>query len=584
MKYDWRLRDVNNSTTDTALIGRLVNEYNKYCSFLTKSGTPTITVLSAANYSKVVYVHAELGDDVNGDGTPDNPYKSFAGGVSNADNPINSSTIVVAIGNFDSDLNVSNALIVADTFGCVVINSNATVQSIHVGCYISTTAQLGGTRYCNCIVDCNGVSTLTQLSLIHMKTIFINGTFDFRSNVNANVYLVNCTFINVTFKCSAGYQNASVNYYDNVFVNSFINLAGITESMKMNVSHNFLYNSTIQSGDYDSKFGAVDIREDGGYSSLSDCFVDPSHLNFDLKRSAMSNPIFANWIGWTGDSVNFVRVVGDNVQEDSGSWTIDQQTPGRFSLESAIIDNRGQFNQVFTGLATNVFHYATNEISIAPFERFGTPVVLASGDSSLTVSETTMYCVTQDCEIAGTHINRYQNVILEAGSYAVTEHNGVKFFPYNYNSINNYILVRFTNFGRCTSVAANSTLKIGCSYLNQTGSVVTISNGTEVAAGGTFICDTANLTANGALLKVFDDEVNNWVPIPTHSFQTKYKAGYVVTNKKYQPATNLLDFDGKTMPLTEAFGEHNDVNYLDSLNWQQDLLQFKVCGVVYDFS
>jgi hypothetical protein len=279
-----------------------------------------------------------------------------------------------------------------------------------------------------------------------------------------------------------------------------------------------------------------------------------------------------------------VRVVGDNVQEDSGSWTIDQQTPGRFSLESAIIDNRGQFNQVFTGLATNVFHYGTNEISIAPFERFGTPVVLASGDSSLTVSETTMFCVTQNCEIAGTHVNRYQNVIFEAGTYAVTEHNGVKFFPYNYNSINNYILVRFTNLGRCTSVAANSTLKIGCSYLNQTGSVVTISNGTEIAAGGTFICDTANLTADGVLLKVFDDEVNNWVPIPTHSFQTKYKAGYVVTNKKYQPATNLLDFDGKTMPLTEAFGEHNDVNYLDSLNWQQDLLQFKVCGVVYDFS
>jgi hypothetical protein len=83
---------------------------------------------------------------------------------------------------------------------------------------------------------------------------------------------------------------------------------------------------------------------------------------------------------------------------------------------------------------------------------------------------------------------------------------------------------------------------------------------------------------------VFDDDVNNWVPIPTHSFQTKYKAGYVVTNKKYQPATNLLDFDGKTMPLTEAYGEYNDVNYLDSLNWQQDFLQFKVCGIVYDFS
>ena len=584
MKYDWRLRDVNGSTTDTALIGRLVNEYNKYCSFLSKAGTPTIGLLSAASYNKVVYVHGELGDDVNGDGTPDNPYKSFAGGISNADNPINTSTIVVAIGNFDADLNVNNALIVADTFGCVVINSNATVQSIHVGCYISTTAQLGGARYCNSIVNCNGVSTTTQVALTHVKTIFLNGTFEFRSYLNVNVFLVNCTFINVVFKCSAGYLNASVNYYDNVFVNSFINLAGIAESTKMYVSHNFLYNSNIQSGDYDSKFGAVDIREDGGYTSLNDCFVDPSHLNFDLKRSAMSNPIFANWIGWTGDSVDFVRVVGDNVQEDSGSWTIDQQTPGRFSLESAIIDNRGQFNQVFTGLATNVFHFATNEISIAPFERFGTPVVVASGSSSLVVSETTMYCVTQDCEIDGVAVNRYQNVILETGTHTITEHNGVKFYPYNYNNINNYILVRFANLGRCTSVAANSTLKNGCSYMNQTNSVVTISNGTEVAVGGTYICDAANLSANGVLLKVFDDDVNNWVPIPTHSFQTKYKAGYVVTNKKYQPATNLLDFDNKTMPLTEAFGEFNDVNYLDSLNWQQDFLQFKVCGVVYDFS
>ena len=581
MKYDWRLRDINGSTTDTALIGRLVNEYNKYAFFLSRSGTPTITLLSAASYSKVVYVHGELGDDINGNGTPDNPYKSFAGGVSNADNPINSSTIVVAIGNFDADLNVNNALIVADTFGCVIINSNATVQSIHVGCYISTTAKLGGAKYCNCIVDCNGITT-DQFVTTHIKTIFINATIQPQTSNDVN--LINCTLFNVIFKFPTGYVYAHTSYYDNVFINSFIDLSKIDANSNLYASHNFLYNSNIQSGDYDPKFGAVDIREDGGFTSLNDCFVDPYHLNFDLKRRAMSNPIFADWIGWTGDSVDFVRVTGNNVQEDSGSWTIDQQTPGRFSLESAIIDNRGQFNQVFTGLATNVFHYATNEISIAPFERFGTPVVLASGDSSLTVSETTMYCVTQDCKINGTIVNRYQNVILETGSHTITEHNGVKFFPYNYNSINNYILVRFTNLGRCTSVAANSTLKIGCSYLNQTGSVVTISNGTEIAAGGTFICDTANLTANGVLLKVFDDDVNNWVPIPTHSFQTKYKAGYVVTNKKYQPATNLLDFDGKTMPLTEAFGEHNDVNYLDSLNWQQDLLQFKVCGVVYDFN
>ena len=571
MKYDWRLRDINNSTTDTALIGRLVNEFNKYASFLSKSGTPTITLLSAASYNKVVYVHAELGDDVNGDGTPDNPYKSFAGGVSNQDNPITSATVVVAIGNFDSDLNVSNAIIVADTFGCVVINSNSSASNIKVGCYVSFT----GTEYsgltANCIVDLNGKSIDVD-QVLYLKTIFLNIAFDAIGFARAKPAFANCIFINSVFTTGT----LRPNQYGCVYINC--NITKLTTSTTHNL---YAYNSIVEAADGATDFTYTDIREDGGYSSLSDCFVDPSHLNFDLKRSAMSNPIFADWIGWTGDSVDFVRVVGDNVQEDSGSWTIDQQTPGRFNLESAIIDNRGQFNQVFTGLATNVFHY---EISIAPFERFGTPVVLASGDSSLTVSETTMFCVTQNCKIDDVAVNRYQNVILEAGSYAVTEHNGVKFYPYNYNNINNYILVRFTNLGRCTSVAANSTLKIGCTYLNQTGSVVTISNGKEIAAGGTFICDTANLTANGVLLKVFDDEVNNWVPIPTHSFQTKYKAGYVVTNKKYQPAPNLLDFDGKTMPLTEAFGEYNDVNYLDSLNWQQDFIQFKVCGAVYDFS
>lgn len=576
MRYDWRLRDTNNSTTDTALIGRLVNEYNKYASFLSKSGTPTIALLYAASYNKIVYVHAELGDDVNGDGTPDNPYKSFAGGVSNADNPINTNTIVVAIGNFDADLNVSNALIVADTFGCVVINSNATVQSVHVGCYANYSNALNG-KWCNCIIDANG-GNVNMLTITLIKCIIVNMVANFGGNQSGIV--VGNTFINSKMTGPNSAPERIYQFYNNVVINS-----AIKDLCNSVTQYWFTYNSEITySGSQEGYPIYTDIRENGGYSSLNDCFVDPSHLNFDLKRSAMSNPIFADWIGWTGDSVDFVRVTGNNVQEDSGSWTIDQQTPGRFSLESAIIDNRGQFNQVFTGLATNVFHYATNEISIAPFERFGTPVVLASGDSTLTVDATTMYCVTQDCEIAGTHVNRYQNVILEAGTYTITEHNGVKFFPYNYNSINNYILVRFTNLGRCTSVAANSTLKIGCSYLNQTGSVVTISNGTEIAAGGTFICDTANLTADGVLLKVFDDEVNNWVPIPTHSFQTKYKAGYVVTNKKYQPATNLLDFDGKTMPLTEAFGEHNDVNYLDSLNWQQDLLQFKVCGVVYNFN
>ena len=587
MKYDWRLRDTNGSTTDTALISRLVNEYNKYCSFLSKSDTPTIALLSAANYNKVIYVHAEIGDDINGDGTPNNPYKSFAGGVSNADNPINTNTIVVAIGNFNADLNVNNALIVADTFGCVVINSNAAVQSIHVGCYINQAVSPGKSKFVNCIINLNGVNVQGD-SYYYYKCVILNGG-DFKPTVavgGVESSVIGCTIINTRYIYYIQFSGGGhISLYNNIFINSLINLSAMPESgTPFAAANNYHYNCQIISGANDSLMGLIDISEDGGYSSLNDCFVDPAHLNFDLKRSAMSNPIFANWIGWAGDSVDFVRVVGNNVQEDSGSYTIDQQTPGRFSLESAVINNRGQFNQVFTGLATNVFHYATNEISIAPFERFGTPVVLTSSDSSLTVDDTTMFCVTQDCEIAGVAVNRYQNVMLEAGTYAITEHNGVKFFPYNYNNINNYMLVRFTNLGRCSSVVANTTLKIGCTYFNQSGSVVTISDGTEVAVGGTYICDTANITADGTLLKVFDDEVNNWVPISTHSFQTRYKAGYVVTNKKYQPATNLLDFDGKAMPLTEAFGEHNDVNYLDSLNWQQDFLQFKVCGVVYDFS
>lgn len=582
MKYDWRLRNVDGSTTDTALIVRLVGEYNKYLSFLSKSGTPTIALLSASSYSKVIYVHSELGDDTTGDGTPDKPYKSFAGGISNADNPITTATIVVAVGRFGAGLNLtggnSGALVVADTYGSVIIDSTALSWVYYVGCYIKCTYNVTF-RAVNCIIDCGGYGFDNKTSF--NKCVVLNANMT--GPINGSQKMANNVFINCTISVgNNGSYTPWIPYYC-IFVNSNIYIYG-QHTVMTNAAQVYTYNSIFTSATEGDSIPYTDIHEDGGYTSLNDCFVDPSHLNFDLKRSAMSNPIFANWIGWTGDSVDFVRVTGNNVQEDSGSWTIDQQTPGRFSLESAIIDNRGQFNQVFTGLATNVFHYATNEISIAPFERFGTPVVLASGDSSLIVSETTMYCVTQNCKIDNVAVNRYQNVILETGSYTITEHNGVKFYPYNYNNINNYILVRFTNLGRCTSVAANSTLKVGCTYLNQSSSVVTISDGTEVAVGGTYICDTANLTADGVLLKVFDDEINNWVPIPTHSFQTKYKAGYVVTNKKYQPAPNLLDFDGKTMPLTEAFGEYNDVNYLDSLNWQQDFLQFKVCGIVYNFS
>ena len=575
--YNWRLRDTDNSTTSSTLIARLVNEYNKYYAFIARSSVtlPAAMTLSTAIYEKVIYVHAEVGSDSDGNGSPQNPYRTLQGACSNVDNPVTSKTIVVACGRFASDISVNNSLLIADTFGCIVLDTTTSATVSHVGVLANIYTTVGGS-WCNCIINANGNDIGWQTTFI--KSILLNANKvnqvgDFKPYYYTA--MLNCR---MRLGRNSPASSARSYVYGCLFVNSVITEL-IVEASYLNYS----FNSDITGVD-----GFVcdfyDIIEDGGFQSIADCFVDPSHLNFDLKRSVMSNPIFANWLGWTGDSVDFVRVTGNNVQEDSGSWTIDQQTPGRFSLESAVIDNRGQFNQVFTGLATNVFHYATNEISIAPFERFGTPIVIASGSSSLVVSETTMFCVTQDCKINNVVVNRYQNVILEAGTYAVTEHNGVKFFPYNYNSINNYILVRFTNLGRCTSIAANSTLKIGCTYLNQSGSVITISDGTEVAIGGTYICDTANITADGVLLKVFDDEVNNWVAISTHSFQTKYKAGYVVTNKKYQPATNLLDFDGKTMPLTEAFGEYNDVNYLDSLNWQQDFLQFKVYGVVYDFS
>lgn len=581
--YNWRLRDKNNSTTDIAFIARLVDEYNKYCTYLSRTGTPSIPLLSAASYSKVIYVHSEVGDDVTGTGAPDAPYKTLAGATSNADNPVTSATVVVACGRFNTDLNVQNAMLVADTFGCVVINSNATVQSIHVGCYISTTAQLGGARYCNCIVNCNGMSTRTQVALTHIKTIFINGTFEFRPYLNANVFLVSNTYINVVFKCSAGYQYSSVNYYDNVFVNSFINLAGIAESTEMYVSHNFLYNSNIQSGGYDSKFGAVDISEDGGYNSLNDCFVDPSHLCFDLKRGAMSNPIFSGWLGWTGDSVDFVQVVGDNIQEDNGSYTIDQQTPGDGFLVSAILDNRGEFNRVFTGFSTPVFHYNTNNIAICPWHRYETPVILSAGEQTLTVAAETMFSVGADCTIGDTAVSKYATVLLDAGSYTVVSAGGVKFFPYRYNTINNFVQARFANLGRCLTVAAGVALKVGCSYLNQTGEVVTMSDGKAVQSGGTYICQSAGVTADGALLRVFDDEVDNWTVYSTQSFQTKFKAGYIVTNSKYSTPTNLLTKDNKTIPLTEAFGEFCLIDYLDSLNRQEDFVQIRVDFEVYPF-
>ena len=159
--YNWRLRDKDNSTTSSALIARLVAEYNKYCSFLSRTGEMTIPLLAASGYTKVIYVHSEVGDDSNGNGSPENPYKTLAGAVSNADNPVTSSTVVVACGRFSTDLNVNNALLVADTFGCVVIDSSFTVQSIHTGCFANYSATING-RWCNCIINCLSGQDITS--------------------------------------------------------------------------------------------------------------------------------------------------------------------------------------------------------------------------------------------------------------------------------------------------------------------------------------------------------------------------------------------------------------------------------------
>lgn len=573
--YNWRLRDKNNSTTDVALIARLVDEYNKYCTFLSRTGTPSISGLSAASYSKVIYVHSEVGDDETGTGAPDAPYKTLAGATSNADNPVTSATVVVACGRFLTDLTVQNALLVADTFGSVCIDSNQSVTSIHVGCYASYSTRING-RWANCVIDCRGYGFANGHGAI--KCVILNMVGAAQS-YNQDMTYDYCAFINCRIQSNMAYPMPNDSkWYGNVFVNS--ELLIYTEIAHEDI---YMYNSNVQILKEGSTFEYYDITEDGGFQSLSDCFVDPNHLCFDLKSSAMSNTIFAGWLGWTGDSVDFVQVVGDNIQEDSGSYTIDQQTPGDGFLVSAILDNRGKFNRVFTGFSTPVFHYSTNNIAICPWHRYDTPAVLSGGEQTLTVAAETMYSVGADCTIDGTAVSKYATVLLDAGSYTVVSASGVKFFPYRYNTINNFVQVRFANLGRCSTVAAGTALKVGCSYLNQTGEVVTMSDGKAVQSGGTYICQSVGVTASGVLLRVFDDEVDNWTVYSTQSFQTKFKAGYIVTNSKYSTPTNLLTKGGKTIPLTEAFGEFNLIEYLDSVNRQDDFFQIRVDYEVYNF-
>ena len=238
---------------------------------------------------------------------------------------------------------------------------------------------------------------------------------------------------------------------------------------------------------------------------------------------------------------------------------------------------------MFTGFNNVVFHYNSNNIAIGPFEKFGMPIEVSAGASeTLTVVDGGMFCVSKDCEIDDTAVARYQNVWLEAGTYTINSTNGAKFFPYIYESVNNFVGCRFANLGKCTTYEAGRTLKANCSYLNQGSTDVTVSDGTVVAPGKTYVTpNQSEYTANGALLLVFDDAVNNFVWFNTNSFQTKYKAGYVIVNTK--TGENLLTRDGKMIPCTEAYGEYNDIQYLASQNMQYDFFQVVVDYKVYPF-
>lgn len=566
--YNWRQRKEDNET-DAAFASRVVsNNILAFVRYINRRGDRSLAF--GGTFTRVIYLHNELGDDSYSGadkGSAEHPYQSPEGIT--ADNISN--TVVICCGEFNSGY--ANLLYVADTYGSAVFNNVQANTAIYCGCYLKVglNVQFQATSY-NCIIDAMAASTIKN-NATAVCSVFLNAS-SFMSGGGSTVIIgYCCTFINCT------YQSTIFKQYDSVWINSSVQITGTTfASSAKTLYYNSLVDVSVEHEGYDF----VDLSET--YQSANDCFVDPMHLNFAVKRSEVrAGTPFADWLGFTGDSVDFVKVTGDNIQEDSGSYTIDQQTPGSGRLLGAIVDNRGQFNNVFTGFNNVVFHYNSNNISIGPHEKFGTPIEVPAGENeTLTITDEGMYCVSKDCNIDDVSVSKYQNIWLEAGSYSVDSSSGVKFFPYNYESINNYVGCRFTNLGKCTTYVAGRTLKANCSYLNQGSTDVTVSDGTVVAPGKTYVTpDQSEYTANGALLLVFDDAVNNFVWFNTNSFQTKYKAGYVVVNTK--TGENLLTYDGKMIPCTEAYGEYNGIRYLASQNMQYDFFQVVVDYKVYPF-
>jgi hypothetical protein len=564
--YNWRLRKGANETT-ASFISRVISAVNAPQAYCNRNNRHT-SYLYTTSLTALVYIHSELGDDTYtgaDKGSAEHPYATF-GGVS-ADGI--TSALMICCGRFASAPNIG--LVVADTYGCAFFDSQAASCNAY-GCYFNVMANATDIGAINCVLNLNGhtfsATGVRNSILINMQGL---SQTQYTAILMADCVLLNCYIQSSSF----------TNIFDCIAVNSSLtfNSTGGRAASRI-----YQYNSTVSKNE-NNPLAVVDIS--GDYQSLADCFIDPNHLNFAVKRSEVrAGTPFEDWQGFTGDAIDFAKVVGENIQEDTGSYTIDQQTPGEGYLLSHILDNRGTFNNVFTGFINQVFHYNTNNIAITPFERYDTEHIVtveAGTDVSVSISADTLFTVTRDCEIDGEVVSRYSNVILEAGSHDVTSAAGVQFYPYNYNNIGNYVQVRFANLGKCSTVAAGGTLRTGCSYLNQSGSDITISNGDTVAAGKTYVCDTANLTADGALLLVFDDARDNFVTLSTHSFQTEYMAGYVVKNSKFPTDVNLLDRDGKTIPLTEAFGEYNDIDYIPSKNWQYDYMQVRICYKVYPF-
>lgn len=560
--YNWRLRKESDES-DAAFIERVMSTGEDIAKYLLRTSTYTQVM---GGVSGIVYCHSELGDDTyqGADlGSAEHPYRSFAAITSAGLSGI----AVIACGRFSGSVNGNT--VVADTFGSVVWNNIPFGGGRAIGCYITFSDRCGGV-WINCIVDGNG-----KYGQNGVHAFIGSVVFNFTMN-SSPVICIGNTFLNTTIDR----LSAVVNNVGNTLVNCRINITTNPGTLTGKI---YLFNCDINNT-YGADLSTVARILNETYPSAADCFVDPIHLNFSVRRSEVrAGTPFADWLGFTGDSVDFAKVTGDNIQEDSGSYTIDQQTPGSGRLLGAIVDNRGQFNNVFAGFNNVVFHYNSNNISIGPFEKFGTPINVSAGASeTLTVADGGMFCVSKDCEIDDTAVVRYQNIWLEAGTYTINSTNGVKFFPYNYESINNFVGCRFANLGKCTTYEAGRTLKANCSYLNQGSTDVTVSDGTVVAPGKTYVTpDQSEYTANGALLLVFDDAVNNFVWFNTNSFQTKYKAGYVVVNAK--TGENLLTYNGKTIPCTEAYGEYNDIRYLASQNMQYDFFQVVVDYKVYPF-